>query len=74
MGPGAAADSIGQQMERLGASADRIAQLREELDAETSRRDELIIAIRDRGTSWRAIATRARLSISRCVAVVTGGF
>lgn len=60
------------KLARLTSSADRIAQLRDELSAEETRRNGLIIDLRDGGLSWRQTATAARLSISRCVAVVTG--
>jgi len=65
-------EEVPWKLARLTACADRIALLREELSAEELRRNELITDLRDGGLSWRSIATRARLSVSRCVAVVTG--
>jgi hypothetical protein len=69
---GCVADPAENLTSRLTASADRLAQLREEAGAEEQRRDDLVIELRDSGRSWRAVAAAARLSISRCVAIVTG--
>lgn len=57
---------------RCQASADRIAVLREELDAEMSRRDRLVIDLRDQGMHWRDVARAARLSVTQCVTIVNG--
>lgn len=60
----------GQLRERLRSSADRIALLHEELAAEQQRRDGLVTELRDTGASWSAVASAARLSITRCVTIV----
>lgn len=58
---------------RLAACADRIAALHEAIEAEHKRRDQMIIEMRDTGSTWAKVARAARLSVSRCVAIVTGG-
>lgn len=58
---------------RLRAAADRIAQLHEDLSAEQERRDGLIVALRDSGLTWPAIAKASRLSQARCVAIAAIG-
>lgn len=58
---------------RLTACADRIAALQEAIEAEHARRDQMIVEMRDTGSTWAKVARAARLSISRCVAIVTGG-
>lgn len=63
----------GATLPRLAAAADRLASLAEALRSEQERRDELICLARDEGFSWRTIATAARCSMSRCVAIVGGG-
>lgn len=68
------ADTGGEALgARLAACADRIAALDEAIEAEHRRRDEMIVQMRDTGSTWQAIGKAARLSVSRCVAIVTGG-
>lgn len=66
------APESGDVLARLHASGQRLAVLEEEHRAEKSRRDELVIAARDLGESWRSIARQAGVSVSRCVAIVAG--
>jgi hypothetical protein len=63
----------GAVLVRLAASARRLAVLDEQRGAEVEQRDSLICEARDTGEHWSAIGTAARLSMSRCVAVVSGG-
>lgn len=62
----------GSTLTRLRGSSDRLAVLADEMRAEQKRRDELVIMARDEGASWRKIASAARCSMSRCVAIVGG--
>lgn len=55
---------------RLTSSAERCAELDEAQRAEQSRRNDLVVQARDEGRSWRWIAQRARLSVTRCTAIV----
>jgi len=59
-------------LDRLEAAARRLQALDEERRIEQERRDTLIVEARDMGASWRTIARRGLLSMSRCVAVVSG--
>ena len=63
----------GSTLTRLKASSDRLAVLEDERRTEQRRRDQLVVMARDEGSSWRTIASAARCSMSRCVAIVGGG-
>lgn len=73
VGAAAVVGEDGGTLERLRSSSNRLAVLDEEYRAEQKRRDELIVQARDLGFSWRTLAGAARVSMSRCVAIVSGG-
>ena len=64
--------TVSAVLERLGASSARVQALEEELRTEKERRGELVVSARDLGASWRKIASAARRSVARCVAIVAG--
>ena len=67
-----ATTDIDDVLARLDASAALVEQHEAALTTERQRRRELIYAARDGGVSWSAIGHAARLTRTRCMAIVAG--